>query len=385
MTKKGSKPMSDQSLSNRLSKWAGDKSDGQSELARKLSKALTDKFETTLWSSLDLRAEFENRAADDSKWVKRFAQLLPISYLIPIFLTWVHLRSTLTSFQTASSMKQFANTNFISYWTGSVDSFQPGTKLQDVALQIVFALVAISLIHVVTRKMDSGLLISSELEELLLESQLQIAQRKAVTPQDIADSLTVASQKLEEALDKTSNAMQSMSNFSTTISNVVTGLQGVTNSLDTSANRVQSAVAPLINLPSSLNDVISGLAQIGTQIANTQTQMDTTAEHAFETATTMKAFLELSKSVSSDAERLMQKIQDAGNVSIGFVNTISKASGQASELANLVDNYSPNIIALREIAQIFSDTTDSLKKVASEFKVAADEYATVNNSYRDEL
>ena len=377
--------MSDKSLSIRLSEWAGDKSDSQSELARKLSKALTDKSETTLWSSLDLRAEFENRAADDSKWVKRCAQLLPITYLIPIFLTWLHLRSTLASFQTASSKTQFANTNFISYWTGSVDGFQPGTELQDVALQIVFALGFISLFHLVTRKMDSGRLISSELEELLLESQLQIAQRKAVTPQDIADSLTAASTKLEEALDKTSNAMQSMSNFSTTISDVVTGLQGVTNSLDTSANRVESAVAPLINLPSSLSDVITGLAQIGTQIANTQTQMDMTAEYAFETAKTMKAFLELSRFVSSDAERLMQQIQDAGHVSIGFVDTISKASGQASELANLVDNYSPNIIALREIAQMFSDTTDSLEKVAGEFKIAADEYVEVNTAYRDEL
>ena len=376
--------MSDQSLSNRLSKWAGDKSDGQSELARKLSKALTDKFETTLWSSLDLRAEFENRAADDSKWVKRFAQLLPISYLIPIFLTWVHLRSTLTSFQTASSMKQFANTNFISYWTGSVDSFQPGTKLQDVALQIVFALVAISLIHVVTRKMDSGRLISSELEELMLESQLQIAQRKAVTPQDIAESLTVASLKLEVALDKTSDAMQSMSQFSSTISNVVTGLQGVTNSLGTSANRVETAVAPLINLPASLHDVISGLAQIGIQIAKTQDQMDMTAENAFEIAKTMKEFLGLSQSVSTDVERLMKQIQEAGHVSIGFVDTISKASGQASDLANLVDNYSPHIVAIREIAQKFSDTTDSLEKVAGEFKIAADEYAEVNTAYRNE-
>lgn len=384
MTGKGSKPMSDQSLSARLSEWAGDKSDGQSELARKLSKALTDKTETTLWSSLDLRAEFENRAADDSKWVKRCAQLLPITYLIPIFLTWLHLRSTLTSFQTASSMAKFANTNFISYWTGSVDGFQPGTKLQDVALQIVFALVLISLIHIVTRKMDSGRLISSELEELMLESQLQIAQRKAVTPQDIAESLTVASLKLEVALDKTSDAMQSMSQFSSTISNVVTGLQGVTNSLGTSANRVETAVAPLINLPASLHDVISGLAQIGIQIAKTQDQMDMTAENAFEIAKTMKEFLGLSQSVSTDVERLMKQIQEAGHVSIGFVDTISKASGQASDLANLVDNYSPHIVAIREIAQKFSDTTDSLEKVAGEFKIAADEYAEVNTAYRNE-
>jgi len=384
MTGKGSKPMSDQSLSARLSEWAGDKSDGQSELARKLSKALTDKTETTLWSSLDLRAEFENRAADDSKWVKRCAQLLPITYLIPIFLTWLHLRSTLTSFQTASSMAKFANTNFISYWTGSVDGFQPGTKLQDVALQIVFALVLISLIHIVTRKMDSGRLISSELEELMLESQLQIAQRKAVTPQDIAESLTVASLKLEVALDKTSDAMQSMSQFSSTISNVVTGLQGVTNSLGTSANRVETAVAPLINLPASLHDVISGLAQIGLQIAKTQDQMDMTAENAFEIAKTMKEFLGLSQSVSTDVERLMKQIQEAGHVSIGFVDTISKASGQASDLANLVDNYSPHIVAIREIAQKFSDTTDSLEKVAGEFKIAADEYAEVNTAYRNE-
>ena len=374
--------MSDQSLSARLLEWAGDKSDGQSELARKLSKALTDKFESTLWSSLDLRAEFENRAADDSKLVKLFAQLLPITYLIPIFLTWLHLRSTLTSFQTASSMTRFANTNFISYWTGSVDGFQPGTKLQDVALQIVVALAVILIMHFVTRKMDSGLLISSELEELLLESQLQIAQRKAVTPQDIADSLTVASQKLEEALDKTSTAMQSMSDFSTTISDVVTGLQGVTNSLDTSASRVESAVTPLMELPSSLNHVMHGLTQIGAQLANTQAQMDMTAGNAFETAKTMKAFLELSRLVSSDVERLMGQIQDAGKVSIGFVDTISKASGQASDLANLVDNYSPHIVAIREIAQKFSDTTDSLEKVAGEFKIAADEYAEVNTAYR---
>jgi methyl-accepting chemotaxis protein len=374
--------MSEQSLSTRLSEWAGDKSDGQSELARKLSKALTDKFETTLWSSLDLRAEFENRAADDSKLVKIFAQLLPISYLLPIALTWWHLRSALTSFQTASSMTRFANTNFISYWTGSVDGFQPGKKLQDVALQIVFALGLILFIHIVTRKMDSSRLISSELEELLLESQLQIAQRKAVTPQDIADSLTVASQKLEEALTKTSTAMQSMSSFSKTISDVVNGLQGVTNSLDTSAGRVESAVAPLMKLPSSLNDVMHGLTKIGTQIADTQAHMNTTTVNAFETAETMKGFLKLSGSVSADVERLMEKIQDAGKVSIGFVDTISKASGQASDLANLVENYSPHIVALSEIAQSFRDTTKSLGEVAGEFKIAADEYEQVNTAYR---
>ena len=75
--------MSDKSLSIRLSEWAGDKSDGQSELARKLSKALTDKFETTLWSSLNLRAEFENRAKDDSILVKLFVAFKKLLDEIP--------------------------------------------------------------------------------------------------------------------------------------------------------------------------------------------------------------------------------------------------------------------------------------------------------------
>ena len=79
----------------------------------------------------------------------------------------------------------------------------------------------------------------------------------------------------------------------------------------------------------------------------------------------------------------MRQIQDAGHVSIGFVDTISKASGQASNLASLVDNYSPHIVALREIAQVFSDTTSSLERVAGQFKIAADEYEEVNTAYRN--
>jgi hypothetical protein len=97
----------------------------------------------------------------------------------------------------------------------------------------------------------------------------------------------------------------------------------------------------------------------------------------------MKGVLELSRSVSSDVGRLMGQIQEAGKVSIGFVDTISKASGQASDLANLVENYSPHIVALSEIAQSFRDTTKSLGKVAGEFKIAADEYEDVNTAYRN--
>jgi hypothetical protein len=137
-----------------------------------------------------------------------------------------------------------------------------------------------------------------------------------------------------------------------------------------------------MKLPSSLNDVMHGLTKIGTQIADTQAHMNTTTVNAFETAETMKGFLKLSGSVSADVERLMEKIQDAGKVSIGFVDTISKASGQASDLANLVENYSPHIVALSEIAQSFRDTTKSLGEVAGEFKIAADEYEQVNTAYR---
>ena len=57
--------MTSTALSQRLDTWAKQHSGTRSELARKLSKDLGDKDAGTLWSLVNIRAEFASRRSDD--------------------------------------------------------------------------------------------------------------------------------------------------------------------------------------------------------------------------------------------------------------------------------------------------------------------------------
>jgi ABC-type transporter Mla subunit MlaD len=270
--------------------------------------------------------------------------------------------------------------DFITFWTSGYERHRPPATLQDAALQVIIALTGIAAAQWLLRKSGVEIGISSELHDLIMDAQLEISKLKAVTPQEMADSLTEASRSLETALARTGSSMDSIGAFSKELSTVTTGLQAVTQSLDQSATRVERAVEPLMALPHILSQTVTSVAGITERLSEARAQMDSTSDNAYRLAEITYELINKTSGVLNELDAVTRRINIAGETSDRFITTMSAAAEISKELADVVDNYSPHILALREIAEKFRMTTNSLDVISQSFEASANLYKNTNET-----
>jgi len=372
--------MEDKSVAVRLEEWAGDRQGAQELLAKRVANVLTKKIGTTTWSFLNLREEFEVRNSQPTRRDSVASFLLPILYLLPIFITWLHMWIALNAFKDLTRSDNIGPFDFITFWTSGYERHRPPATLQDAALQVIIALTGIAAAQWLLRKSGVEIGISSELHDLIMDAQLEISKLKAVTPQEMADSLTEASRSLETALARTGSSMDSIGAFSKELSTVTTGLQAVTQSLDQSATRVERAVEPLMALPHILSQTVTSVAGITERLSEARAQMDSTSDNAYRLAEITYELINKTSGVLNELDAVTRRINIAGETSDRFITTMSAAAEISKELADVVDNYSPHILALREIAEKFRMTTNSLDVISQSFEASANLYKNTNET-----
>ena len=212
--------MSDSDLKQQLLDWSGKRSDSASQFIARLAQALDHPHTRKLWAFIDIRREFESLLQDPedlashSLWftLRSNAQrLLPILYVLPILFTWVSFGSAAISYRDEVKNGSSEQIDFLALWSGAQEG-HTGLTFDVAAFTIavfIGCIVALHLFIWFAQYRISGISTRryAQVSELLLDAQLHLVQSRAVTPEEMADSLTTAAGFLQEALTEVAEVL----------------------------------------------------------------------------------------------------------------------------------------------------------------------------------
>jgi len=112
-----------------LREWASKENNPRGEFAKLLANAMDDPKQAGPWSLLDIRREFETRSGlstiGRAGWPRYVLALLRSAllagYLIPVLVTWLHLRSVVREFavfEAANADQGGPSVNLLTFWAG---------------------------------------------------------------------------------------------------------------------------------------------------------------------------------------------------------------------------------------------------------------------------
>ena len=400
--------MTSTALSQRLNTWAEQHSGTRSELARKLSSDLGEKGAGTLWSLVNIRAEFESRTSNDynTTWLDRgpFARLLPsrakyilqfvinlidkilpLAYLVPIGITWFHLQGVLSAYKlSGSQLAPGESIDFLSLWSGARPDLFDGTQMATVAVQVFWSIVVIAILHALSSTQNENDKIDQELDALILDIQLELSKSRAVTPQELSDSLTEAANKLEAALQQTSSTLSSLNDVSSKMQHAADTLNDVSSSMSASAASVEAAVQPLIELPTSIDRALAGISGLPERLVQVQQKIDASTSNLSLVAEMTRSIVNNNEDVAAQSRQLLEAIRQINASTSESVSVLRDSARVVTELSEIVDGHRPHSVVMRETAELMKEVRDSMNRVADEFRYSAEQYKRVNDEHRNQ-
>ena len=400
--------MTSTALSQRLNTWAEQHSGTRSELARKLSSDLGEKGAGTLWSLVNIRAEFESRTSNDynTTWLDRgpFARLLPsrakyilqfvinlidkilpLAYLVPIGITWFHLQGVLSAYKlSGSQLAPGESIDFLSLWSGARPDLFDGTQMATVAVQVFWSIVVIAILHALSSTQNENDKIDQELDALILDIQLELSKSRAVTPQELSDSLTEAASKLEAALQQTSSTLSSLNDVSSKMQHAADTLNDVSSSMSASAASVEAAVQPLIELPTSIDRALAGISGLPERLVQVQQKIDASTSNLSLVAEMTRSIVNNNEDVAAQSRQLLEAIRQINATTSESVSVLRDSARVVTELSEIVDGHRPHSVVMRETAELMKEVRDSMNRVADEFRYSAEQYKRVNDEHRNQ-
>ena len=149
------------------------------------------------------------------------------------------------------------------------------------------------LLHLLTIPGKSESTNSKVLRALSLEAQLTFAKSRAVTPDELTDTLSIASNQLKTALEQSTSSMQSMAGMNEKLVSVVNTLGNVSNSLSASAQKIEYSVQPLALLPTQLSEIFSSIGALPASLATVQHEIQRSAENLADVSQTIQKMAQL--------------------------------------------------------------------------------------------
>jgi methyl-accepting chemotaxis protein len=400
--------MTSTALSQRLDTWAKQHSGTRSELAKKLSKDLGDKDAGALWSLVNIRAEFASRTSNDYRatWLNNgllarslptraknilqfivglIEQILPLAYLVPIGITWFHLQGVLSAYRLSGAQLNPGETiDFLSLWSGSRPDLFSGTQMATVAVQVFWSIVSIAVLHALASTQRESDLIDHELDELILDIQLELSKSRAVTPQELSDSLTKAANKLESVLQQTSDSLMSLNDTSSKMEHAADTLNSVSNSMSASAASVEAAVQPLIALPTSIDRALAGIGGLPERLMQVQQKIDASTSNLSLVAEMTRNIVTNNEDVASQSRQLLDSIRQVNAMASESASVLKDTARIVIELSEIVDGHRPHSVVMRETAELMKEVRNSMDQIADQFKYSADQYKRVNDEHRNQ-
>ena len=400
--------MTSTALSQRLNTWAEQHSGTRSELARKLSSDLGEKDAGTLWSLVNIRAEFESRTSNDynttwldrgpiarllpsrAKYILQFVinlidKILPLAYLVPIGITWFHLQGVLSAYKlSGSQLAPGESIDFLSLWSGARPDLFDGTQMATVAVQVFWSIVVIAILHALSSTQNENDKIDQELDALILDIQLELSKSRAVTPQELSDSLTEAASKLEAALQQTSSTLSSLNDVSSKMQHAADTLNDVSSSMSASAASVEAAVQPLIELPTSIDRALAGISGLPERLIQVQQKIDASTSNLSLVAEMTRSIVNNNEDVAAQSRQLLEAIRQINTSTSESVSVLRDSARVVTELSEIVDGHRPHSVVMRETAELMKEVRDSMNRVADEFRYSAEQYKRVNDEHRNQ-
>jgi ABC-type transporter Mla subunit MlaD len=400
--------MTSTALSQRLNSWADQHSGTRSELARKLSSDLGEEGAGTLWSLVNIRAEFESRTSNDysTAWLDRgpiarllpsqaknilqfvinlIDKILPLAYLVPIGITWFHLQGVLRAYKLSGSQLEPGETiDFLSLWSGARPDLFDGTQMATVAVQVFWSIVVIAILHALSSTQNENDKIDQELDALILDIQLELSKSRAVTPQELSDSLTEAANKLEAALQQTSSTLSSLNDVSSKMQHAADTLNDVSSSMSASAASVEAAVQPLIELPTSIDRALAGISGLPERLIQVQQKIDASTSNLSMVAEMTRNIVNNNEDVASQSRQLLEAIRQINATTSQSVSVLRDSARVVTELSEIVDGHRPHSVVMRETAELMKEVRNSIDRVADEFRYSAEQYQRVNDEHRNQ-
>lgn len=368
------------------------------ELAKRVADALGDDKSAALWSLVDLRREFELAAKHErSLWwldtrlaghippmmrrgirnaVGVLRLLLPVTYLAPVAFTWWHLQGALQGYNNLR-LGPNENTDFLRYWSATYT----GVQLPNVALLVVIMLAVISVVHLIVSAGDEGEL-AGDLSELVLEAQLQFATYRAVTPQELSDSMSRAAQLLSSAATTAADSLGNISALSEQMTGAASTLSYVSDSLAASAQEISTAVQPLIALPRTVQEAVQGLQGLPAQLADVQSQIEASTANLALAAEATRSIGQSHDLVAGQAQKLLDGLRDLNSKTSQSLDAITRAAVTIQELFTYVESQKPSVVIMGTLVEDMKLIYKSMNVIAEEFKVAADSFQRANEESR---
>lgn len=371
-------------LSERLAKWASENPGDQADFLKEASVALTNVEQRAQWSFVDITSELESRATIRHGVSSLWRILSVVSYLLPILITWWHLRSASQAFSGAvQRLKEGESLDFLAFWTGAVGGYD-GVLLQAAALQVVFSIFGIFglQIFVGMREPRERPAITPELRSLALQAQLTFFQSRAVTPRELVDAMSEAANQLGEALESSKNSLGAIEQVASAVVGSATTLNQVSESLRTSASAIATGVAPLSSLPQQLNVIVGAMENAAESLQETQTALAGTTNSVLAVMGASKAAADDAARMSTATRELLRVATEAQTLISEVAGSIREAAQASQRLGAVVTEHEPHVAILNAGIKELVNSVDRVESIAKEFKYSADKYAEVNEAHR---
>jgi len=401
-------------LSQDLRNWSIKNPSEQGDLALKLASSLEVPAQRALWSLVDLPTEFERRVAQEyeftliaflTRLIPFFRtsrarlktlnalriclifteKVLPLFYLFPIAITWFNLSNVVESYsKLGPSVSVGSQIDFLTYWSGAGESANQysGSPLSEVALSVVGLLVTMILLHLLTIRTESEPSTAKELRALVLESQLVLAESRAITPDELTDTLSIAANQLKTALEQSTASMQSVTGMNDKLISVTNTLGNVSNSLSASAQKIEYAVQPLALLPGQLSEIFSSVSALPEGLSNVQREIQESAVNLANVSQTIQKMAQINTTMNEQTTSFVSNLSQAQRIASDFVTRMEQANLTISDLTGQLNDREPHLVQLREITEKFDQAVKALNDIAEEFRYSADKYSDVNEAHR---
>ena len=359
--------MSTEELSGRWRSWASNRTNPRADLARRIATEIENRDSASLWSSVDIRREFEVAQATSTS--RRWLELLEsVLYLAPIFVTWLHLRSAVEAYR-GFNLGSKNSIDFLQFWAGTNDLYK-GTTLVETALWVlgvIALLVLVKLFAIWADRSQTTVDDDLVLSNLILDTQLELSRSRSVTPREMADALTTAARQLENALLSSGDTLTTLQATSNSVTQAVANLIDATSSLSTVTTDLKSVVVPLRDTPIALDKIVAGLSEIESQTNATVSNLSAVAGQTLNLSTKNGEIVEQTR-LLADA---ISKTTVASDAILRMAESISNIVGGVT---TDIDNHQPHIVAVRSAAELFKNATDQLQALFDEFQKSSSEY-----------
>lgn len=359
--------MATDELINRWKAWSERTKGPRAELATRIATDLASEDAGPLWSSIDLKSEFE-WTIGTSRTVRFLETAESVLYLFPIGITWYELRNVISAYR-GFNPTGGASIDFLQFWAGTGDLYQ-GRTLPETAVFVVIAIAVISLFKIalsIREKFDNDLVADHVLARLILDTHLELARKRSVTPREMADALTTSAKQLENVLSISGTTISSLQDSSSSIGKAVDNLVGAASSLSTVTADLKTIVDPLREMPQALDKVVSGLAGIDAKTNATIANLDAISRQTL-------SLSEKNGEVVKQTQDLAVAISQTTSASDSILRLAEKISKTVGDVTSDIDDHQPHIVAVRSAAEIFKKATDQLQSLFDEFQKSSEEY-----------